>query len=111
MFLDVEYIYQIDGIKSEGYWNINKDKGRIKFNLSLIYENCLSSIYDNIEESIIDRLILIEIMERCCIERAHEKIKIKGGRCNPCCVRNISYFMKYSLAWDKIRELNKENNK
>lgn len=34
--------------------------------------------------------IEVILLERICLERAFNKIKIKGGMCNPCCVRDIT---------------------
>ena len=38
----------------------------------------------------VDYLNLIFIHERYCLERAFQKIKIKGGMCNPCCIYDIA---------------------
>ena len=35
-------------------------------------------------------LILMIIHERCCLERAFQGIRIKGGMCKPCCVEKLS---------------------
>ncbi|KKK62437.1 hypothetical protein LCGC14_3004320, partial [marine sediment metagenome] len=37
--------------------------------------------------------IYLILLERICLERAFNKIRIKGGRCNPCCVAKIAQKM------------------
>ena len=41
-------------------------------------------------ESFVTLLCYMIIHERYCLERAFQKIKIKGGMCKPCCVMHIA---------------------
>lgn len=78
-----------------GRWNINGDRGTITLFLPRLWEFGSSLTF---EENHIDNLILqighTFLIERICIERAHEKIIIKGGRCKPSChVAPLAEFM------------------
>jgi len=63
-------------ISSAGYHSINKEKGFVIVNPSNLR-------YSNFDEFII-QFIYILILERICLERAHNKIKMKN-RCKPIC--------------------------
>lgn len=44
----------------------------------------------------VDYINIVFIHERYCLERAFQKIKIKGGMCNPCCVmKGVDYTTNY----------------
>ena len=71
---------------------INGDKGKITLHIGPIWE-CANHF--DIEESasetqrdlaissFIDEITLIYLIERVCLERAHERIRLKGGMCRP----------------------------
>ena len=81
---EINYKISLSKAKTPAHWNINKDKGNIIIYVSNIWKESTSYI------SFIYWLIYYDIIERICLERAFNKIRIKGGRCNPCCVRNIA---------------------
>jgi hypothetical protein len=117
--LDVEYKVSLHESKTAGRWNINKDTGTITFNLPIIYDHARKTI-DNyrgygcpdgspceelIIKCFIEELIETGLKERVCIERAYQKLKIKGGRCKPFCkVEKPALLMCYPDEWDKVKE-------
>ena len=114
MAFDIEYRYSLFNSKWPAYWNINGNTGKISFYLGNIWEIAQSRPKPDIGgwdemDSFIDELLFYDISERFCLERAHEKIKIKGGKCNPCCVKHITELAMYPHAWDKIRR-NQKND-
>ena len=106
--LDVDYRYNITSSKYPAYWNINKDIGKITFHLGEIWDHSQNDltgdICDDPVDNFIDDLIYYDLSERICLERAHEKIKIKGGRCKPCCVQYPAQLMLYPFAWEIIMQ-------
>ena len=53
----------------------------------------------------IEQFIETEVVERVCIERAHQKLKIKGGRCKPFCkVESVAMHMCYPDEWDAVKK-------
>jgi len=109
--LCVNYVYTLRDGKHPAYWNINKDDGKITFRLGFIWD--ISQEEDSVTimpkendelDKFINDLIFYDLSERICIERAHEKILIKGGRCNPCCVWYFTQLAMYPFAWDIIKE-------
>ena len=125
MTLDVEYKVSLHKGEHGGRWNINKDKGTITFNLPLLYNFSKKMIakwrgYDDCpngypcEEAIInyfiEQLIETDLIERVCIERAHQKIRLKGrSRCKPfCCVERAAMCMVYPNAWEIVRSFVRE---
>jgi hypothetical protein len=82
--LEVNYKISLHKGKTPARWNINKNKGDITLYISNIWEESESYI------SFIYWLIYSVIIERVCLERAFNKIRVKGGRCNPCCVKNVA---------------------
>jgi len=113
--LDVDYRLSLNySSKYVAYWNINKDFGRITFYLPNIWDiatdHSLFIEHDHPEECIenfIDFLILNELIERICLERAHQKIKLHGRtRCKPnCCVRRVALAMHDPDWFLKHRQL------
>lgn len=96
--LDVNYKVSLHKAKTPARWNINKDKGNIILYIGNIWSSINNVLNDsNIYEYFIEWSILYILMERICLERAFNKIKIKGGRCNPCCVENVAFRMFDSL--------------
>ena len=109
--LDVEYKYSLYQGKYPAYWNINKDSGKITFYLGEIWNIAQSRTKPNVEgwdelDSFIDELLFYDISERFCIERAHEKIRMPKGKCNPCCVSYITQLALYPHAWKDIQTNN-----
>jgi hypothetical protein len=116
--LDVEYKVSLHESKHGGRWNINKDNGTITFNLPLLYDYSKRVVeqYRTKNETdaftndmtinfFITQLIETEVVERVCIERAHQKIKIKGGRCKPFCkVESVAMHMCYPDEWDAVKK-------
>jgi hypothetical protein len=107
--LDVDYGVSLHEGKHPAYWNINGDEGKITFYLGEIWDLAQSrskpDIYGWDEmDAFIDELLFFDLSERFCLERAHEKIRIKNGRCNPCCVKYFSELALYPHAWEKIQK-------
>jgi len=96
--------------KTEARWHIKGDQGTITLYLIPLWDEARdhSDFFeiDNPElvfNRFIEGLNWSYLMERICIERAHERIRIKGGRCKPCCIRFITEFMAEPELWDFIR--------
>jgi len=87
----VDYKISLYPSQYDGWQSKKGNKGYIKAYVSTIWCKELSykDSYDEIDNFVIG-LICIYIVERICLERAFQKIKIKGGMCNPCCVQNCS---------------------
>jgi hypothetical protein len=110
--LEVETVVSLyDNRNNEARWNINKDIGRITLYLIPLWDDAIDHSlfkehdeFNTCLEKFIDYLNFTYVLERVCIERAHEKIRIKGGRCKPCCVRYFAELMTYPLAWDTIKK-------
>jgi hypothetical protein len=107
--LDVEYKYSLFTGKHPAYWNINGDSGKITFYLGEIWGISQSRAKPDIDgwdemDSFIDELLYYDLSERICLERAHEKIRLKGGRCNPCCVQYFTQLALYPHAWKTIQK-------
>lgn len=100
--LNVEYGYSLKWAKYNAYWNIKRGSGKITFYLPRLWAHaCDNSTFkehdfpDECEENFIQDLIFADLTERICLERAHEKIRMKGRtRCEPnCCVRRAALKM------------------
>ena len=106
--LNVDYKYNLNPSKYPAYWNINKDNGKITFHLGEIWQHSQNNLTGMIDsdpvENFIDDLLYYDLSERICLERAHEKIRIKGGRCKPCCVQYFTQLMLYPFAWETIQQ-------
>ena len=81
---NVNYKVSLHKSVSSARWNIKKDKGNIILYVSNIWDEFPNFDY------FIEYCIYYTLMERICLERAFNKVRIKGGRCNPCCVVNIT---------------------
>lgn len=120
--LEVEYKVSLHEAGHDGRWNINKDLGTITSNLPRLYSrsektvtkywkdtpNNLSSIWkgqDDIIDLFTQHLIETEMVERICIERAYQKIRLKGrSRCKPfCCVEKPALLRVYPDEWIQIK--------
>jgi|GEM_PF-5167622 hypothetical protein len=83
--------------RTRARWNIHGDSGSITLFLPPIWDDASVSPQFH-EDDLVDFLVLqighTYLLERICLERAHEKIKIKGGRCEPSChVAPVAEFM------------------
>jgi len=117
--LDVEYKVSLHESKTAGRWNINKEQGAITFNLPILYENAKYYVekyktkHDTEEYTedvninlFISLLIETEVVERVCIERAYQKLKIKGGRCKPYCkVEKPAMLMCHPDEWEDVKQM------
>ena len=88
-------------------WNIKGDTGEITQYLGSVYEEASEHSDDPFDEdevicTITGVLVFGYLMERICIERAHEKIRLKGNHCNPCCVKRVANTMFSHIveSWD-----------
>lgn len=77
-------------------WNIKGDSGQITLFILSIWDDARKHSdfheHDHLDEVMKDfvgALIFGYLMERDCLERAHDRIRIKGGRCKPCAVAPI----------------------
>ena len=75
-------------------WDINKDTGKIVLFIPSIWDEAVkhSDINDPDDcfRTFVGVTIFSYLMERICIERAHEKIRLKRSKCNPCAVAPIT---------------------
>ena len=121
MPLDVDYRYSLQESKTDGRWNINKEKGAITFNLPRLYSSAEKIVkkwnekeYRYTEEDTFNLFLLhmqeTEMIERVCIERAYQKIRMKGrSRCKPfCCVEKVAMLMMYPDSWGDVKVWIKE---
>jgi len=89
---EVDYIISLYPSKFDGYQSKKGNIGEIKAFISNLWKN---AIEDSIKLSekpfdlFVIYLNIIFINERYCLERAFQKIKIKGGMCKPCCVSSL----------------------
>jgi len=86
---EVDYIISLHPSKFDGYQSKKGNKGEIKAFISNLWKMAME---DSIKMSkkpfdlFIIHLNFVFTIERYCLERAFQKIKIKGGMCKPCCV-------------------------
>lgn len=133
--LEVNYKISLREGKNAAHWNINKDSGTITFNLPILWNEAIETKdaergytprenvkdwemcpdYEEYVSEFIDLLTEVDLKERICLERAHEKIRMNGRtRCEPnCCVHRTTYMMMYNdpEKWKAIRKLNPINEK
>jgi len=88
---NVEYLVSINNSKFAGYQSKKGSNGIVK-----VFVSTLSKHIESFED-FKNALIYYTIHERICLERAFNKIKIKGGMCKPCCVENLAIEMYNSL--------------
>lgn len=86
MKTEVDYIISTFKSKFGAYQSKKGTKGILKLYISSIW-----SISNNNFEEFLLQLNFFMTVERYCLERAFNKVRIKGGACNPCCVHNISH--------------------
>ncbi|MFW9872941.1 MAG: hypothetical protein ACFFG0_07555 [Candidatus Thorarchaeota archaeon] len=82
---NVNYVISLYPSKSHGYQTKKGRNGKVISYISTIWKECKKEFF-----TFTLHLILIIILERYCLERAFNRIRIKGRMCNPCCVENIA---------------------
>ncbi len=90
---NIKYKISTYPAKNKGYQSKNKTNGIILAYISNIWrlaEKSSMKFEDDSFQLFVDFLNYIFIHERFCLERAFQKIRIKGDMCNPCCVRPLS---------------------
>ncbi len=81
---NVEYIVSIYPSKFHGYQYKKQKNGIVKSYISTIWED-----YPNFD--IFTKIFcVIQVQERYCLERAFQRIRIKGGACKPCCTSHLA---------------------
>jgi len=86
---EVDYKISLHPSKSDGYQSKKGLEGGIKAFITNIWNKTKEWAKENQIDHFklfVDYINLTFICERYCLERAFQKIKIKGGMCNPCCV-------------------------
>ena len=89
---EVDYIISLFPAKWDGYQSKRGTKGIVKAFVSNIWKLAQEDgmkFKEDIFDLFVDYLNFIFINERYCLERAFQKIRIKGGMCNPCCVSSL----------------------
>lgn len=79
---NVELFISLNKSKFHGYQSKSGYNGKIKLFISNIWDNSIN------EDDFIINFCYVYLLERVCIERAFNKIKIKN-RCSPCKLRPI----------------------
>lgn len=96
---EVEYKISTHIGNSDGYQSKKGAKGEIKVFVSNVWKKTEKWAKDSNHDPFdifVDYFNSIFIHERYCIERAFQKIRIKGGMCNPCCVVGlVDYTIEY----------------
>ena len=99
---DIEYSISLYPSRFMGYQSKRGGFGK----LTVFVSNLIDLINDEEDLSIFVKIMnAIIIQERFCLERAFQKIKILGGKCNPCCVQNlVDFTIDYLFGIKKKRE-------
>jgi hypothetical protein len=92
---NVDLSISLNSSKFSGYQSKSGYDGKIKLFISSIWKDSKN------EENFIINLSYVYLLERICIERAFNKIKIKN-RCTPCKLRPIVSNMINYLLVDKV---------
>lgn len=94
MKTDIDFLFSTKVCKFLGYQSKKGNKGYVKSYVSNIWDITSDWVkilnQDEHFDWFVKFLILIIIHERYCLERAFQRIRIKGGMCKPCCVQNLS---------------------
>lgn len=85
---EVEYKISLYPSKFKAYSGKKGKNGYVKLFISNIWEEA-----DKDFDLLVMRMICYTLLERICLERAFNKIRIKGGKCNPCCVKKYALEM------------------
>lgn len=72
-----------------GEWSLTGDTGYLILNVA--------NIFTRYTETPINKLVEIYLIERICMERRRERIRIKGGCCTPCCTKRVAQTMMKHL--------------
>ncbi len=91
MLPEVEYIVSNYPSKYVGYHTCKKETGKITAYISNIWK-CSEN-----PETFTEDLIFIFLLERICLERAFQKIRLKQ-RCHPCVMAPLARYMLYLAA-------------
>lgn len=87
---NINYIISIYPSKFDGYQSKKGNQGYITAYISNLWDHAKNGFCGiGPFQLFVNLLNSIFIHERYCLERAFQKIRIKGGMCNPCCVKNI----------------------
>ena len=97
--VDVKYLISISASKFHGYQSKKDNMGYVKAFVSNLWDHANADY-----NLFVLRLIHIFIHERVCLERGFQRIKIKGGMCKPCCVRNVAGEMYEAILDDIIED-------
>lgn len=105
MMTDIEYSISLYPSKFTGYQSKKGNIGK----LTIFVSNLIDLINNEEDLSFFVKVMnAIIIEERFCLERAFQKIKIPGGKCNPCCVQNLVDFTIDYLFGIKKKENDKK---
>ena len=105
MMTEVDYLISTNLSKFDGYQSKKGNKGYVKAYVANLWNTSLENEYKFDEDQFqlfVNLLNSILIHERYCLERAFQRIRIKGGMCKPCCVGNLvknTVEYLYNLTW------------
>lgn len=83
---NIEYKISTYPSKFAGYQSKSGMNGKVTMYISTIWN------YSENFDDFVNYIVFIVILERICLERAFQKIRMKG-RCNPCKLEKFAYFM------------------
>jgi hypothetical protein len=96
---DVEYSVSLHPSKFEGYQSKAGQSGKVTLFIATIWDT-VGEDY----ERFLEELIWVSIIERVCLERAFQRIRMKN-RCEPVCkLLKIADLMAYPGEWPQIRD-------
>ena len=95
--LEVENRVSLHRAEHAAHWSIKGDEGKITLNLPKCYNDAIDIIGrigisgpDDDIVIFIGVIVFLYLEERICIERAHEKIRLRRDKCHPCIVQSIA---------------------
>ena len=95
---EVDYSVSLHPAKSEGYQSKAGTKGKITLYAVNLWKNA-----DGDFEDFLERLTYVALLERICIERAWQGIRMTN-RCQPHCkLQKIADLMLYPDSWHGVR--------
>jgi len=96
----VEYRVSLHPSKSAGYQSKARNRGTVTLFLPVLWERSGGDV-----DAFVDELVCVSVLERICLERAWQKIRMKN-RCHPTCkMEKIMLMMMFPDKWDAIRSL------
>lgn len=102
----VEYRVSTYRSKYNAYWNPKKPKATITFYVSTLWEESESDF-----NTFVDHLIFLHILERICLERRFQHIKMKN-RCKPTCkMAKYAKFIWYCMKKNEKEEEHAKDTK